>query len=82
MQQKLEWMQSTEIAVIVSDEQNEVQKFRDWNLDIVPHRKRMKDGFKVSETVGGQVIEQTLDVETAFKREEHPFRIVTFARCG
>lgn len=76
LQQKHEWMQSTEIAVIVSDEQNEVQKFRDWELDIIPHRKRMKDGFKVSETVGGQVIEQTLDVETAFKREEHPFRIV------
>ena len=76
LEQNLDWMKTTEIAVIVSDEQNEIQKFKDWNLDIVPHRKRMKDGFSISEKVGGRTIEKTLDVETAFKREDHPFRIV------
>ena len=75
-QEKLSWMRETEMAVVVSDEQNEVQKFQNWGLDIVPHRKRMKEGFKVTETVGGRAIETRLDIETAFKREEHPFRIV------
>jgi len=76
LEQKLAWMRETEMAVVVSDEQNEVQRFRDWGLDIIPHRKRMKDGFKVSETASGRQIESRLDVETAFKREEHPFRVV------
>jgi len=40
---KLEWLQKTEICVVVSEEQNEVKKFRAWDLDIVPHRTRMKD---------------------------------------
>lgn len=73
---KVAWMRETEMAVVVSDEQNEVKKFKDWDLDIIPHRKRMKDGFTIKETVGGREIEKRLDVETAFKREEHPFRIV------
>jgi type I restriction enzyme R subunit len=75
-QQHLDWMRETEMAVVVSDEQNEVKRFKDWGLDIVPHRKRMKDGFTVTETIGGRSVEKRLDVETAFKREEHPFRIV------
>jgi type I restriction enzyme R subunit len=74
--QQLLWMRETEIAVVVSDEQNEVKKFKDWGLDIVPHRKRMKDGFFIKEIVAGREIEKRLDVETAFKREGHPFRIV------
>ncbi|NKX75753.1 type I restriction endonuclease subunit R [Rhodobacteraceae bacterium R_SAG3] len=73
---KIAWMRETEMAVVVSDEQNEVKKFKDWGLDIIPHRKRMKDGFTVTEKVGGREIEKRLDVETAFKREDHPFRIV------
>ncbi len=73
---KIAWMRETEMAVVVSDEQNEIKKFKDWGLDIIPHRKRMKDGFTVKEKVGGREIEKRLDVETAFKREEHPFRIV------
>jgi type I restriction enzyme R subunit len=36
----------------------------------------MKDGFTVKETVGGREVEKKLEVETAFKREEHPFRVV------
>ena len=76
LEQKLAWMRETEMAVVVSDEQNEVQKFRDWGLDIISHRKRMKDGFTVTETVGGCKVASRLDVETAFKRDEHPFRVV------
>ncbi|MDM7852103.1 type I restriction endonuclease subunit R [Pseudochrobactrum kiredjianiae] len=74
--QQIAWMRKTEMAVVVSDEQNEIKKFKDWGLDIIPHRKRMKDGFVISEVVGGREIEKRLDVETAFKREDHPFRIV------
>jgi len=75
-EQKIAWMRETEMAVVVSDEQNEIKRFKDWGLDIVPHRKLMKDGFTVTETVGGRDVEKRLDVETAFKREDHPFRIV------
>lgn len=74
--QQIAWMRETQMAVVVSDEQGEVQRFKDWNLDIIPHRKRMKDGFTVTERVGGREVEKRLDVETAFKRDDHPFRIV------
>lgn len=74
--QQLAWMRETQMAVVNSDEQNEVKKFKDWGLDIIPHRKRMKDGFTVKEIVGGRELEKRLDVETAFKRDDHPFRIV------
>src|SRR5690606_18381787 len=74
--QQIDWMRKTEIAVVVSDEQNEIQKFKNWDLDIIPHRKRMKDGFKIKELVGGREVEKHLDVDTAFKRDDHPFRIV------
>jgi len=58
----LEWIKETEIAVVVSPEQNEIQKFRAWDLDIEPHREKMND--------------PTRDLETEFKDEEHPFRLV------
>ncbi|MDH0611949.1 MULTISPECIES: type I restriction endonuclease subunit R [unclassified Agrobacterium] len=74
--QQIAWMRQTEMAVVVSDEQNEIKKFKNWGLDIIPHRKRMKDGFTVKEVVGGREIEKRLDLETAFKREDHPLRIV------
>jgi len=65
---QINWMRETQMAVIVSEEQGEVDKFRKWGLDITPHRKLIKEGF---ETVDGERI----DVESAFKKEEHPFRI-------
>ncbi|MBO6506797.1 MAG: type I restriction endonuclease subunit R, partial [Kordiimonadaceae bacterium] len=68
-ERQLAWMRETEIAVVVSDEQGEVDRFRKWDLDIGPHRKLMKDGFLLEDG-------KRLDVETAFKREEHPFRVV------
>ena len=67
-ERKLEWMRETIMAVVVSEEQGEVDKFRKWGLDITPHRKRIKEGF---ETADGK----RLDMESAFKKEEHPFRV-------
>ena len=39
----LEWLTTTERLVIVSEEQNEVKTFQQWGLDILPHRKIIKD---------------------------------------
>src|SRR5205807_7159343 len=47
---------------------NEVADFRKWGFDIIPHRALMKKGF---ETGDGQRVE----VDTAFKNPEHPFRV-------
>ncbi|MBU4389187.1 MAG: DUF3387 domain-containing protein, partial [Proteobacteria bacterium] len=66
---QIEWMKETLMAVVVSEEQGEVDKFRKWELDITPHRKLIKEGF---ETDDGKRI----DVDEAFKKENHPFRIV------
>lgn len=68
-ERQLAWMRQTEMAVVISDEQGEVDKFRKWGLDIGPHRKLMRDGFLLEDG-------KRLDVESAFKREDHPFRIV------
>ena len=65
---QLAWLQETEIAVVISEEQGEVQKFNNWDLDIKPHREKMKVGY---ETGDGK----RLDMETAFKRSDHPFRV-------
>lgn len=67
-QRQLEWVRATKAAVIVSEEQGEVDRFRNWGLDITPHRALIKNGF---ETADGK----RLDVESAFKKEDHPFRI-------
>ena len=42
MQRKLEWMRETDMAVVVSQEQNEIQTFQKWGLDIKQHRERME----------------------------------------
>lgn len=68
MERKLAWMRETIVAVVVSEEQGEVDKFRKWELDITPHRKLIKEGF---ETPDGK----RLDVESAFKKEDHHFRV-------
>jgi len=68
MERKLAWMRETIMAVVVSEEQGEIDKFRKWELDITPHRKLIKEGF---ETPDGKRI----DMESAFKKEEHPFRV-------
>lgn len=65
---KLIWMRETKMAVIVSEEQGEVEKFRKWGFDIIPHRRLMKNGFELPDGT-------RIDVDSAFKKEEHPFRI-------
>lgn len=42
LQRKLEWMQDTEMAVVISQEQNEMQTFQKWNLNIRTHRQKME----------------------------------------
>ena len=66
---QLAWMHETLVAVVISEEQGEVDKFRKWNLDIIPHRKLMKEGYLGADG-------KRIDVEDAFKSEAHPFRIV------
>ena len=57
---KLAWMKETEMAVVISQEQNEVQTFKKWGLDILPHRAKME--------------KRELDKE--FKDSKNPFRVV------
>ena len=62
------WLDDTIVEIIISEAQNEVKDFAKWGFDIIPHRARMKQGF---ETADGERV----DVETAFKSPEHPFRV-------
>ena len=62
------WLDETIVEIIISEAQNEVKDFKKWGFDIIPHRALMKNGF---ETDDGQRV----DVETAFKNPDHPFRV-------
>lgn len=62
-----DWLDKTIVEIIISEAQNEVADFKKWNFDIIPHRALIKQGFEVD---GKRV-----DVETAFKDPEHPFRV-------
>lgn len=68
-QRQIAWMRETLAAVVISEEQGEVDKFRKWGLDIIPHRKLMKEGYLGADG-------RRIDLEDAFKSEAHPFRIV------
>ncbi len=72
---QLIWMKGTKMAVIVCEEQGEVDKFRKWGFDIIPHRRLIKHGFELSDGT-------RIDVDSAFKKDGHPFRIAIVARCG
>lgn len=60
LSRKLKWMQETEMAVVISQEQNEIQTFQKWGLDIKYHREKME--------------KRKLDKE--FKDAKNPFRVV------
>jgi type I restriction enzyme R subunit len=62
------WLEETIIEIIISEAQNEVADFKKWGFDIIPHRARMKQGFETSDG-------KRIDVETAFKDPQHPFRV-------
>jgi type I restriction enzyme, R subunit len=67
LQGQAAWMAETIVEIIISEAQNEVADFRKWGFDIIPHRALMKQGFEVGD--------RRVDVETAFKTPEHPFRV-------
>lgn len=67
-ERQLAWMKETLMAVVVSEEQGEVARFEKWDLDIKPHRQRLKTGFELEDG-------SRLDMEEAFKSAEHPFRV-------
>ena len=60
LERKLKWMEETDMAVVISQEQNEIQTFKAWGLDIETHRRKM--------------VKRDLDKE--FKDSENPLRIV------
>lgn len=75
---QLEWMRQTRMAVVISEEQGEVEKFRRWDLDITPHRRLIKNGIELPESMRTKPEfrnKQRMDLDEAFKLEEHPFRI-------
>ncbi len=57
---KIRYMEKTDMAVVVSQSQNEIDDLRRRDVDIVPHRRR-----RVNE-----------DLDTKFKDPDDPFRIV------
>ena len=58
--EKIRFVEETDMAVVVSQAQNEVQEFRKAGLEIALHRRRML----------------TEDLETKFKSPDDPFRVV------
>ena len=60
LNRKIKWMKETEMAVIISQEQNEIQTFKNWGIDIIPHRAKM----------------EKREMDKEFKDADNPFRIV------
>ena len=60
LERRLRWMRETEMAVVISQDQNEIQTFKKWGLDILPHRAKME--------------KRELDKE--FKDRDNPLRVV------
>jgi len=67
-QRQMAWMKESRMAVVVSEEQGEQERFREWGVDITPHRRLIKEGYALPDG-------KRMDLETAFKRGDHPFRI-------
>ena len=60
LERKLQWLKETEMAVVISPEQNEIQTFQKWGLDILPHRTKM----------------EMRELDKEFKDASNPFRVV------
>lgn len=58
--ERLAWMRSVDMAVIVSQSQNEIDDLKQKGLDILPHRERL----------------QKEDLEAKFKDPDDPLRLV------
>ncbi len=77
-EKQVAWMRETRMAVVVSEEQGEVGKFDKWDLDIVPHRRLIKEGMELPASMRDKPEfrnKQRMDLDDAFKEPEHPFRI-------
>ena len=75
---QIQWMRETQMAVVISEEQGEIKKFMQWNLDITPHRRLIKDGMDLPNFMRKQprfCNMQRMTIDEAFKEEEHPLRI-------
>jgi type I restriction enzyme R subunit len=78
LRRQIDWMRQTRMAVVVSEEQGEVDKFRKWGLDITPHRKLIKEGMDLPDSMRSIARfrnMQRMSLDDAFKADEHPFRI-------
>jgi type I restriction enzyme R subunit len=78
LQRQAAWMRETRMAVVVSEEQGEVEKFRKWDLDILPVRRLAKEGMTIPASMRCKPEYQNMqrvDLDDAFKAREHPFRI-------
>ena len=78
LRRQIDWMRETHAAVVVSEEQGEVEKFRRWDVDIVPHRRIIKEGMDLPAEMRAKPPFRNLQrmaVDDAFKEQEHPFRI-------
>jgi type I restriction enzyme R subunit len=60
LKDRIRFMAETDMAVVISQEQGEVQKFGEMDLDILPHRRR--------------IVREDLDEK--FKDPDDPFRLV------
>ena len=60
LQKTIQYMDETDMAVVVSQAQNEIDDLRARGVDIAPHRQRMN----------------TQDLDAKFKDSDDPFRIV------
>lgn len=60
LERKIKWLEDTEMAVVISQEQNEIQTFKKWGLDIKTHRTKM----------------ETRELDKEFKDSKNPLRVV------
>lgn len=65
LQKQIDYMRAVQMAVVVSEEADEENKFTKQHLDIKPHRERMN-----------RLDEHGHDVEYNFKDPEHPLQLV------
>ena len=60
LNRKLAWMKETEMAVVISQEQNEITYFKKWGKNILPHREKM----------------ETRKLDAEYKDSDNPLRVV------
>ena len=85
LQRRIAWMRETRAAVVVSEEQGEVEKFRRWDLDIVPYRRIIKEGMDLPAELRAKPRfrnRQRMAVDDAFKEQEHRSASPSSAPCG